>query len=127
MVPIAAFNQHVRGMPHKTNSSHRDHYRGAPGKQADLATWNNLHPYGNQFNPERGTQYGSTHNGKEIQPTQAWPNNDPRLITSKGKFSTEYKSNMVNMLGDELNADNYCTCYSKRRHSARGKLERECS
>ena len=34
MVPIATFNEHVRGMPHKTNSTNRDHFKGSPGKQA---------------------------------------------------------------------------------------------
>lgn len=57
MVPIATFNEHPLGMPHKTTSTHRNFFKGEHTPRADLATWNNLHPYGNEFNPIRGTHY----------------------------------------------------------------------
>lgn len=64
MVPVATFNEHPRGFAHKTNSTHRTFFKGDQTKRADLATWNNLHPYGNDFDPNRGTTYGNLHNSK---------------------------------------------------------------
>lgn len=51
-------------MPHTTNSTSRTFHKGDFTKRADLATWNNLHPYGNGFSPDRGTTYGTKHNFK---------------------------------------------------------------
>ena len=59
-------------------------------KKADLATWNNLHPYGNDFDPNRGTTYGKMHNSKEKDPIQNWPMHEPRPIVTDGKFESEY-------------------------------------
>jgi len=64
MVPVAQFNEHPRGFPHTTNSTQRSHFKGAHKDPADLATWNNMHPYGNDFNPDRGTHYGDKHGPK---------------------------------------------------------------
>lgn len=96
MVPVAKFNEHPLGMQHKTNSTSRTFHKGEFVKRADLATWNNLHPYGNQFNPGRGTTYGNKHNSKEQQPIQQWPMYDPSLIRSDGKFTTENGSLLIN-------------------------------
>ena len=90
MVPIATFNEHPMGMPHTTNSTSRAFHKGEYSKKADLATWNNLHPYGNSFSPNKGTTSGNQHNKKEMQPIQQWPMDDPRLIVTAGRFSTEY-------------------------------------
>lgn len=64
MVPIATFNEHPMGFPHKTNSTHRSHFTGNQCPRSDIATWKNLHPYGNDFNPDRGTHNGDKHNKK---------------------------------------------------------------
>ena len=65
MVPIATFNEHPSGLPHKTDSTYQSHYDGKGCPPSKMATWNNLHPYGNDFNPDRGTQYGDKHNKKD--------------------------------------------------------------
>jgi len=57
MVPIATFNEHPMGMPHRTNSTHRTFYKGEHVDASKLATWNNLHPYGNDVDPNRMTTY----------------------------------------------------------------------
>ena len=88
MVPIATFNEHPMGFPHRTNSTNRTYHKGEWTKRADLATWNNMHPYGNGFDPNRGTTYGNMHNSKEMQPIQQWPMYEPQLIKSDGKFET---------------------------------------
>lgn len=113
MVPIATFNEHPLGMPHRTNSTSRTYHKGEFTKRADLATWNNLHPYGNDFNPERGTTYGTKHNLKEQQPIQQWPMYDPQLIRSDGKFTTEYGTKLMDPTTHELNEANYCGCGRK--------------
>ena len=64
MVPIATFNEHPMGFAHKTNSTNRDHFNGKGCPASDLSRWNNLHPYGNNFNPDRGTQSSDKHNTK---------------------------------------------------------------
>lgn len=64
MVPIATFNEHPMGFAHKTNSTHRSHFTGNQCPRSDIATWKNLHPYGNDFNPDRGTHNGDKHNKK---------------------------------------------------------------
>lgn len=97
-------------MEFKTVTTHQDHFRGEPYPRADLATWNNLHPYGNDFDSNRSTTYRSQHGSKEKQPIQSWPMYDPRLLTSKGKFSTEYKSEMVKFNEHEIHAGNQCKC-----------------
>jgi len=73
MVPIATFNEHPMGFAHKTNSTHRTFFKGDHASASQLATWNNLHPYGNAFDPKRGTTYSNFHNPKEKQPIQQWP------------------------------------------------------
>ena len=92
MVPVAKFNEHPLGIAHRANSTSRIFHKGEFVKRADLATWNNLHPYGNHFNPGRGTTYGVKHNLKEQQDIQQWPMYDPSLLKSDGKFTTEYGS-----------------------------------
>jgi len=64
MVPVAKFNEHPMGFPHRTNSTNRTYHKGEHGDAAPLARWNNMHPYGNDFNPDRGTHYGDKHNLK---------------------------------------------------------------
>lgn len=64
MVPIAVFNEHPMGMPFNTISTQQDHFRGEPYPAAELATWNNMNPYGNDFDPNRNTTYRSFHNSK---------------------------------------------------------------
>ena len=96
MVPIATFNEHPMGFPHKTNSTSRTFHKGEFVKKADLATWNNLHPYGNDFDPNRGSTYGNKHNYKEMQPIQQWPMHDPKLIKTDGKFESEYQGQLIN-------------------------------
>lgn len=64
MVPIATFNEHPLGMPHKGISTNNSFFKGEYTPRTELATWNNLNPYGNDFNPMRGTQYENTHGGK---------------------------------------------------------------
>lgn len=110
MVPIATFNEHPMGFPHTTNSTHRTFFDGKTCNPSDIAKWNNLHPYGNDFNPDRGTQYGQKHSSKVKHDIQQWPNYDPRLIVSKGKFSTEYKDRIRNEYMHELNEENRCKC-----------------
>jgi hypothetical protein len=82
MVPVAKFNEHPMGFPHRTNSTHRTYHDGKYVEASKLATWNNLHPYGNDFDPNRGTTYGDKHNSKEKQPIQMWPMHQPQLIQS---------------------------------------------
>ena len=91
MVQIATFNEHPMGFPHKTNSTSRTYHKGEFVKRADLATWNNLHPYGNDFDPNRGTTYGNKHNKKDQPPIQNWPMYEPRPIVTDGKFQTEHQ------------------------------------
>jgi hypothetical protein len=95
MVPVATFNEHPLGMPHTANSTSRTHFKGEFTKRSDLATWKNLHPYGNDFNPDKKTTYGTMHNFKDKQPTQQWPMYEPRLIQSDGKFTTEAGSTLL--------------------------------
>ena len=113
MVPIATFNEHPMGFAHKTNSTNRTFHKGQFTKRADLATWNNLHPYGNGFNPDRGTTYGNKHNEKNQPPIQQWPNYDPRPIVTDGIFTTENGTHLINPTQHELNAANYCHCGRK--------------
>lgn len=71
MVPFVAWDKAPTGLPFSGNSNHRVSYKdpkGAPSAQ--LATWNNLHPYGNEFDPNRGTTYSDYHGPKERQPIQ---------------------------------------------------------
>ena len=75
-------------MPFKKNTTNRDHFKGQHTNRSDIAKWNNLHPYGNNFNPNRNTHYESTHNKKDQHPLQKWPMYDPRLIVTDGKFTT---------------------------------------
>lgn len=82
-------------------------------KKADLATWNNLHPYGNDFDPNRGTTYGKMHNSKEKAPIQNWPMHEPRPIVTDGKFESEYQGKLMNPTEHELNDANYCHCGRK--------------
>jgi hypothetical protein len=113
MVPIATFNEHPRGFPHTANSTHRSFFKGEQTKRSDLAKWNNLHPYGNEFDPNRGTTYGNMHSFKEQQPVQQWPMYDPSLIKSEGKFETEYRGKLEDPSRHELNEANYCHCGRK--------------
>lgn len=108
MVPVAKFNEHPMGFAHKTNSTHRTFYKGDFVPATKLATWNNLHPYGNAFDPMRGTTYSHHHSDKEVTPTQQWPMYEPDLLRSDGKFTTENKSNIINHTHHELNPPNYC-------------------
>jgi hypothetical protein len=113
MVPIAKFNEHPMGFAHKTNSTHRTFFKGEHASASKLSTWNNLHPYGNDFDPNRGTTYGQHHSSKDKQPIQIWPMHEPQLIISDGKFTTENRSNLVNFTSHELNPPNYCDCGRK--------------
>jgi hypothetical protein len=113
MVPVAKFNEHPMGFPHKANSTHRTFHKGEFVKATDLATWNNLHPYGNAFDPNRGTTYSQHHSDKEQHPIQQWPMYEPALLKSEGKFSTEHRGNLVNHSQHELNQPNYCECGRK--------------
>lgn len=113
MVPVVEFNEHPHGLPHTANSTHRTFFKGDQTKKADLAKWNNLHPYGNNFDPNRGTTYGGNHNSKEQYPTQNWPMHEPRPIVTDGKFESEHQSQMKNPTNHELNEDNYCRCGRK--------------
>lgn len=113
MVPVAKFNEHPLGMPHKTNSTHRTFHKGEYADAAPLATWNNLHPYGNGFDPNRGTTYVQHHGTKEQQPIQQWPMYDPQLIRSEGKFVSEAQAKLNDPTQHELNGPNYCECGRK--------------
>ena len=115
MVPIATFNEHPMGFPHTANSTHRSHFDGKWVPRSDIAEWNNLHPYGNDFNPDRGTHYGDKHNSKDQPGIQQWPNDDPRHLAAKGKFSTEYKDRFINEHGDMLNEEKDCKCRKSRK------------
>lgn len=64
MVPVATWNEHPMGLHFSPKTTHRKHYKGEPYPKADLATWNNMHPYGNDFNQSKPTTYRSTHNIK---------------------------------------------------------------
>ena len=64
MVPVAKFNEHPMGFPHKTNSTSRTYHKGDFAQVTPIATWSNLHPYGNDFDPNRGTTYENNHNFK---------------------------------------------------------------
>ena len=64
MVPVATFNEHPLGLPHRGNSTHRNFYKGQHADATTLATWNNMHPYGNDFDPDRGTTYKNNHGYK---------------------------------------------------------------
>ncbi len=108
MVPVAKFNEHPMGMPHTTNSTHRTFYKGEHVDAAPLATWNNLHPYGNNFDPNRGTTYSNQHGFKDKQPIQQWPMYDPQLIKSEGKFVSEAQASLNDPTKHELNGPNYC-------------------
>ena len=68
------------GFPHKTNSTSRTYHDGKHVDPSKLAKWNNLHPYGNDFDPNRGTTYGENHSSKEKQPIQIWPMHQTQLI-----------------------------------------------
>ena len=91
------------GFPHTANSTHRTFHKGDYVKPSDIATWNNMHPYGNNFDPNRGTTYGNKHGSKEKQPIQMWPMNQPELIVTDGKFTTEYGTKLTNPNEHELN------------------------
>ena len=69
-----------------------------------------MHPYGNNFDPNRGTNYSNKHGSKEQQPIQSWPMNEPQLIVTDGKFTTEYGTKLINPNEHELNEANYCNC-----------------
>jgi hypothetical protein len=77
MVPVAKFNEHPMGFAHKTTSTHRTFHKGDSVPAAKPATWNNLRPYGNNFDPNRGTTYGHHHSDKEQHPIQQWPMYEP--------------------------------------------------
>lgn len=113
MVPIATFNEHPLGMPHRTNSTSRTHFKGEFTKRADLAQWNNMHPYGNDFNREKETAYKTFHNLKEKQPIQVWPMYEPRLLKSSGKFISETSQKFINPTDSQLITSNYCDCGRK--------------
>ena len=40
---------------------------------------------------------------------------DPSLLKSEGKFTTEYKSELINKTQHELNHENYCDCGRKQK------------
>ena len=116
MVPIATFNEHPRGFAHKTNSTHRTFFKGEHVDPSKIATWNNMHPYGNNFNPDRGTHNGDKHGQKQQQPIQQWPMYEPQLIKSETKFLTEYGTKLTNGHEHELNEANYCECGRDRKN-----------
>jgi hypothetical protein len=116
MIPVATFNVHTLGLPHKAKSTSKIFYKGEQVPRSNLATWNNMHPYGNSFDPHRGTTYSSHHStSKEVLPAQQWSNYDPQLIKSEGKFDTEYRTKLADPTKHELAQENYCHCDRKKK------------
>jgi hypothetical protein len=50
MVPIAVWDKAQTGLDFVGDSNHRQSYKDPKSGPAKLATWNNMHPYGNDFN-----------------------------------------------------------------------------
>lgn len=111
MVPIAVWDKAPTGLPFHGDSDHRRSYKDPKGEPAQLATWNNMHPYGNDFDPNRGTTYGTMHGAKTRQPIQNWPL-DPfeESLKSPGKFDTEYRQEYPDKNGWPINKSNKCPC-----------------
>lgn len=110
MVPVASWDRAPTGLPFAGNSDYRRSYADPKGSPAELATWNNMHPYGNAFDPRRGTTYGSEHTPKERQPIQAWPIPYEETLKSPGKFGTEYRQEYKDKTHEPVNKSNKCPC-----------------
>lgn len=111
MVPIAVWDKAPTGMPFAGNSNHRISYKDPQGAPpANLATWNNLHPYGNDFDPNRGTTYQQHHGPKERQPIQDFKIPYEEILKNPGKYGTEYKDEFPDKTKWAVNKSNKCPC-----------------
>ena len=110
MVPIATWDKAPTGLPFNGNSDNRRSYVDPKGSPSKLATWNNLHPYGNAFDPNRGTTYGNLHNFKEKQPIQPFPIPYEETLKSPGKFGSEYRDEFKDKNNEPVNKSNKCPC-----------------